>query len=47
MLELITEFLEQRKQENELYLKRLNELKSQINNKNNETNTNRRILRNK
>ena len=34
MLELITEFLEQRKQENELYLKRLNELKSQINNGN-------------
>ncbi len=34
MLELITEFLEQRKQENELYLERLNELKSQINNGN-------------
>ena len=34
MLELITEFLEQRKQENELYLERLNELKSQINNRN-------------
>jgi hypothetical protein len=34
MLELITEFLEQRKQENELYLERLNELKAQINNGN-------------
>ena len=34
MLELITEFLEQRKQENELYLERLNELKFQINNRN-------------
>ena len=34
MLELITEFLEQRKQENALYLERLNELKSQINNGN-------------
>lgn len=34
MLELITEFLEQRKQENELYLERLNELKSQIKNGN-------------
>ena len=34
MLELITEFLEQRKQENELYLERLNELKAKINNGN-------------
>ena len=34
MLELITEFLEQRKQENELYLERLNELKNKIKNGN-------------